>query len=137
MAERPAVNASPLIFLAAAELLELLHLAGTEIVVPSMVAVEIRRRGPADVTVQALRTLLLNHDGLFGSRGGIHVSLFDAANDGHALMTRSPGNVNIAFGIGRFGDCQNVGSKFDRLLFSQNDSTRLYVLGRDSVNMHK
>ena len=54
MAERPAVNASPLIFLASADLLELLRLAGTEIVVPSMVAVEIRRRGPGDVTVQAI-----------------------------------------------------------------------------------
>ena len=54
MAERPAVNASPLIFLAGADLLELLLLAGTEIIVPSTVAAEIRRRGPADATVQAL-----------------------------------------------------------------------------------
>lgn len=54
MAERPAVNASPLIFLSKADLLTLLQLAGEEIVVPTAVAVEIQRRGATDPTVQAL-----------------------------------------------------------------------------------
>jgi predicted nucleic acid-binding protein len=48
------VNASPLIFLSKANLLELLQLASEEIVVPVAVATEIQRRGQADVTVQAL-----------------------------------------------------------------------------------
>lgn len=54
MAERPVVNASPLIFLARAGLLDLLRLAGDEIVVPEAVADEIRRRGNTDITAQAL-----------------------------------------------------------------------------------
>lgn len=54
MAERPAVNASPLIFLADADLLHLLRLAGDEVIVPDVFADEIRRRGPADVTARAL-----------------------------------------------------------------------------------
>lgn len=55
VAERPAVNASPLIFLVRAGLLELLqNVAGQEIVVPAPVANEIRRRGPDDVTVRAM-----------------------------------------------------------------------------------
>ena len=54
MVERPVVNASPLIFLSKANLLELLQLASEEIVVPVAVATEIQRRGQADVTVQAL-----------------------------------------------------------------------------------
>ena len=54
MAERPVVNASPLIFLSKGNLLELLQLASEEIVVPVAVATEIQRRGQADVTVQAL-----------------------------------------------------------------------------------
>lgn len=54
MAERPAVNASPLIFLSRAGLLDLLKLEGEEIVVPKPVADEIRRRGPNDLTVQAM-----------------------------------------------------------------------------------
>ena len=55
MAERPAVNASPLIFLARAGLLELLRIvAGQEVVVPEPVVNEIRRRGPEDVTVRAV-----------------------------------------------------------------------------------
>jgi predicted nucleic acid-binding protein len=54
LAERPAVNASPLILLARAGLLELLQLAGPEIVVPSAVADEIRREGPNDPAVRAL-----------------------------------------------------------------------------------
>jgi predicted nucleic acid-binding protein len=55
--ERPAVNASPLIFLARANLIELLQLAGTEIVVPTPVAEEILRRGPDDPAAQALSSV--------------------------------------------------------------------------------
>ena len=54
MAERPAVNASPLIQLAAANLLDFLQLAGPEIVVPRPVADELRAGGAADATVKAL-----------------------------------------------------------------------------------
>lgn len=54
MAERPAVNASPLIFLARAGLIDFLQFLGTEIVVPEAVALEIQRRGPTDVTAQAI-----------------------------------------------------------------------------------
>jgi predicted nucleic acid-binding protein len=43
-----------LIFLARASLIELLRLAGDEIIVPVAVAEEIRRRGPQDVTAQAI-----------------------------------------------------------------------------------
>ncbi|HEY2976265.1 MAG TPA: hypothetical protein VGJ48_27365 [Pyrinomonadaceae bacterium] len=52
--ERPAVNASPLIFLARAELLDLLQLVSSEVIVPAPVLTEIQRRGPGDVTVRAL-----------------------------------------------------------------------------------
>jgi len=54
MAETAAVNASPLIYLSRAGLLDLLRLAGNEIFVPDVVADEIRVRGPADPTVAAL-----------------------------------------------------------------------------------
>ncbi len=54
MAERPAVNASPLIHLAAAKFLDFLQLAGPEIVVPRPVAEEIRAEGAADAEVKAL-----------------------------------------------------------------------------------
>ncbi len=54
MAERAAVNASPLILLARAGLSRLLKLAGPEVVVPQPVAEEIRRRGTEDLTVRAL-----------------------------------------------------------------------------------
>ena len=54
MAERPAVNASPLIQLADAQLLDFLQLAGPEIVVPQPVAAEIRAGGAADAAVRAL-----------------------------------------------------------------------------------
>lgn len=54
MAERPAVNASPLIYLSRAGLLDLLQLIGTEVVVPNAVATEILQRGQSDPTVQAL-----------------------------------------------------------------------------------
>ena len=55
MADRPAVNASPLIFLARADLLDLLRLAGPDIVVPAPVADEILREGPEDPAAGALR----------------------------------------------------------------------------------
>ncbi|HKP85301.1 MAG TPA: DUF3368 domain-containing protein [Blastocatellia bacterium] len=54
MPERAAVNASPLIFLAQAGLIDLLKLAGDEIVVPVTVAEEIQRRGQSDITAQAI-----------------------------------------------------------------------------------
>ena len=54
MAERPTVNASPLIFLSKGGLLDLLKLAGEEIIVPEAVATEIRRRSATDPTVHAL-----------------------------------------------------------------------------------
>jgi predicted nucleic acid-binding protein len=57
LAERPAVNASPLILLARANLLSFLQLAGPEIVVPSLVAEEIRREGPRDPAARALETI--------------------------------------------------------------------------------
>ena len=54
MAESSAVNASPLIFLSRAGLLDMLKLEGEEIAVPNIVAEEIRRRGTDDLTVQAI-----------------------------------------------------------------------------------
>lgn len=54
MAERPAVNASPLIFLSRAGLLDMLKLEGEEIVVPKTVAEEIQRRGSDDLTARAI-----------------------------------------------------------------------------------
>jgi predicted nucleic acid-binding protein len=57
VADRPAVNASPLIFLARAGLLDLLQLASPEVVVPAPVAEEISRRGHSDPAARALATL--------------------------------------------------------------------------------
>lgn len=54
MDDRPAVNASPLIFLARSSLVDLLQVAGPQIVVPSPVAEEIDRRGSGDPTAAAL-----------------------------------------------------------------------------------
>jgi predicted nucleic acid-binding protein len=56
LAERTAVNASPLIYLSRAGLIQLLQLVGAEIVVPLAVAQELRRRGPEDPAVRALDT---------------------------------------------------------------------------------
>ena len=54
MAERHAINASPLILLTKAGLLDLLQLVSQEIVVPAAVATEIQQYGETNVTVQAL-----------------------------------------------------------------------------------
>jgi predicted nucleic acid-binding protein len=54
LAERPAVNASPLIYLAGADLLNFLQLVGPEIVVPRPVAEEIRAGGSMDAAARAL-----------------------------------------------------------------------------------
>lgn len=54
MAERAVVNASPLIFLSRAGLIELLQLISREIIVPETVASEIEVRGNSDPTAQAL-----------------------------------------------------------------------------------
>ena len=54
MPECPAVNASPLIFLSRAGLLDMLKLEGEEIVITKTVAEEIQRRGADDLTVQAI-----------------------------------------------------------------------------------
>jgi predicted nucleic acid-binding protein len=54
--ERPAVNASPLIFLSRSSHLGLLRLAGEELVVPAIVAEEIGRRGSADPTAVAIES---------------------------------------------------------------------------------
>jgi len=50
----PVVNASPLIFLSKGGYLDLLQLAGEQVLVPEPVAEEIRRCGTGDVTAQAL-----------------------------------------------------------------------------------
>lgn len=55
MAERPAVDASPLIYLSRAGLLDLLKVAHEEIIVPAAVVEDIRRRGPTDPTALALQ----------------------------------------------------------------------------------
>lgn len=54
MAEHPAVNASPLIYLSKAGLIHLLQLLGQEIIIPKPVALEIQQRGATDLTAQAI-----------------------------------------------------------------------------------
>jgi predicted nucleic acid-binding protein len=54
VAEPAVVNASPLIFLSRAGLLDLLQLLSSEIVVPEIVATEIGVRGKSDLTAQAI-----------------------------------------------------------------------------------
>jgi predicted nucleic acid-binding protein len=54
--EPPVVNASPLIYLAHANLFEILQTVGPDICVPGAVVAEIRRRGPGDPTVRAIQT---------------------------------------------------------------------------------
>jgi predicted nucleic acid-binding protein len=55
--EAAVADASPLIFLARAEHLDLLKLTGDHVVMPTAVAFEIRRRGEEDVTARALDVL--------------------------------------------------------------------------------
>ncbi len=54
VAERPAIDASPLIFLSRANLVDLFQLVAAELVVPMAVATEIKRRGPGDVAARTL-----------------------------------------------------------------------------------
>lgn len=54
MDEAPVVNASPLIYLSKAGLMELLQLLAPSVWVPEAVAAEIQRRGRSDVTAKAL-----------------------------------------------------------------------------------
>lgn len=54
MAEHLAINASPIIFLARANLVELFQLVAPKLVVPATVATEIERRGPHDGAARAL-----------------------------------------------------------------------------------
>ena len=54
VAERAVVNASPLIFLARAGLIDLLQLVSSEVIVPATVASEIETRGKSDPTAQIL-----------------------------------------------------------------------------------
>ena len=56
MAERAVVNASPLIFLSRAGLVDLLQLLSSEIIVPEIVASEIEIRGKSDPTARAIAT---------------------------------------------------------------------------------
>jgi predicted nucleic acid-binding protein len=56
LAERPAVNASPLIYLARADLLSFLQLAGPEVVVPGPVAAEIRAGGGENPAARTLES---------------------------------------------------------------------------------
>jgi predicted nucleic acid-binding protein len=54
VAEPPAINASPLIFLSRAGLIDLLLLISEKIIVPETVAAEIGMRGMTDPTAQAI-----------------------------------------------------------------------------------
>lgn len=54
MAELPAINTSPLIFLTKGGFLDLLLLMGSSIIVPNAVATEIQAYGSADVTAVTL-----------------------------------------------------------------------------------
>jgi predicted nucleic acid-binding protein len=57
VAEPAVVNASPLIFLSRAGLLDLLQLLSSEIIVPEVVASEIEFRGKSDPTAHALANI--------------------------------------------------------------------------------
>jgi predicted nucleic acid-binding protein len=64
VAESAVVNASPLIFLSRARLIDLLQLISSEVIVPEIVASEIELRGKTDLTAQALATtpwLIVTH----------------------------------------------------------------------------
>jgi predicted nucleic acid-binding protein len=53
----PAIDASPLIVLAQGRLLDILRVAGSRIVVPEAVAIEVRQYGPDDPAVRALESV--------------------------------------------------------------------------------
>jgi hypothetical protein len=55
VAEPPVVNASPLIFLPRAGLLDLFGLIAETVLVPTFVTTEIQRRDPIDITAQPLQ----------------------------------------------------------------------------------
>lgn len=55
MIETSVINASPLIYLSRANLLNLLQTISSEIIIPQPVADEILQRGSSDVTAQAIR----------------------------------------------------------------------------------
>jgi len=55
VAERPAVNASPLIFLASVDMIDLLQVVAGEVIVPRPVAHEIEEAGPDDLAVKAIQ----------------------------------------------------------------------------------
>lgn len=55
MIENSAINASPLIYLSRANLLDLLKIISDEIIIPQPVADEILRRGTNDITARAIR----------------------------------------------------------------------------------
>jgi predicted nucleic acid-binding protein len=57
VADPPAVNASPLIFLTRAGLVDLLRLTNSEVIVPAPVAEELQRRGSGDPAAQAIAAL--------------------------------------------------------------------------------
>lgn len=54
MADAAVVNASPLIFLSKAGLIDLLRVVSPQVMVPESVAIEIGRRGSDDVTAKAM-----------------------------------------------------------------------------------
>ncbi len=56
MPEQAVVNASPLILLSKARVIELLQQAAPSILVPEMVALEVNRRGELDPTARAVAT---------------------------------------------------------------------------------
>jgi predicted nucleic acid-binding protein len=56
VSEPPVVNASPLIYLSHASLIDLLQVEGRVVRIPRPVSQEIRRRGPQDPTVRILET---------------------------------------------------------------------------------
>ncbi|QVL50157.1 MAG: DUF3368 domain-containing protein [Thiocapsa sp.] len=56
MPEQAVVNASPLILLSKARVIELLQQAALSILVPEMVALEVNRRGELDPTARAVAT---------------------------------------------------------------------------------
>ncbi len=55
MAELPVINASPLIDLSKANLINLLQLLAPEILIPKTVAAEILRRGASDITAKTIK----------------------------------------------------------------------------------